>query len=115
MKTLPWIVLALCAAGCAKPPAAAIEPPFSVLSEHEKRLAEVNATVERLKPGTSRAVVERIFTTKDGGLQGPSLTRYYMEPEVMIDVPYDKTGGNWSGENRVNGPVRVYRSMMHLD
>ena len=44
---------------------------------------------------------------------GSSRGRYYFGSEVMIDVPYDTNGGPFQPENKVNGPLRVYRSMMH--
>ena len=71
--------------------------------------------VEKIKPGMTRSRVEEWFKQKDGGLQGQTVTRYYEELEVMIEVPYDLTGGAWSKENRVNGPVKVYRSLPHGD
>ncbi|MGD0901004.1 MAG: formylglycine-generating enzyme family protein, partial [Thermoguttaceae bacterium] len=59
---------------------------------HAKQLAEVRKLAAGINPGTTRAEVERVFRRQDGGLQGPSLTRYYEAPEVLIKVPYDRTG-----------------------
>ena len=69
----------------------------------------------KIMPGMTRSQVEVWFKTKDGGVQGTSITRYYEDPGVMIDVPYDQTGGNWSKDNRVNGPVKVYADFYHTD
>lgn len=82
---------------------------------HEQRLVEVKQRVAQITPGMTRAQVESWFKEKDGGLQGVSVTRYYEPPEVMIEVPFDQTGGDWSQENRVNGPIKVYRSLPHVD
>lgn len=69
----------------------------------------------RIKVGMTRAEVEQIFKTPDGGLQGTAGFRYYEDPEVMIEVPYDQTGGPWSNQKRVIGPVRIYRSAFAPD
>ena len=82
---------------------------------HQKRMSEVKLMAGKIMPGMTRSQVEVWFKTKDGGLQGPSITRYYEDPGVMIDVPYDQTGGNWSKDNRVNGPVKVYADFFHMD
>jgi hypothetical protein len=52
---------------------------------------------------------------EDGGLSGPSSTRYYFGSEVMVEVPYDQTGGAWKQQNKMNGPIKVYRSLKHVD
>lgn len=82
---------------------------------HRKRLAEVRVQAEQIRAGTTRAEVEKIFTRRDGGLQGWSRTRYYAGEEVMVEVPYDRTGGAWQPTNRVTGAPKVYQSMMHTD
>jgi hypothetical protein len=65
--------------------------------------------------GATRAQVEQVFTRPDGGISGPHASRYYMGDEVMVEVPYDQTGGAWKPTNRVTGPVKVYKSMFHAD
>jgi hypothetical protein len=80
---------------------------------HEAVLEETKALAARVEPGTTRADVEKLFPQEDGGLSGPTATRYCREPEVMVEVPYDQNGGNWKPTNHVNGPLRVYRSLSH--
>lgn len=82
---------------------------------HEAKLAEVKEKVKRISLGMKRSEVEVLFPEKDGGIQGPSVSRYYEHPEVMIEIPFDRTGGNWSKNNRVTGPPKIYRSLRHID
>jgi hypothetical protein len=42
-------------------------------------------------------------------------TNRYAGSEVMVSVPFDENGGAWSGENRVIGPLHVFRSRFHSD
>ena len=86
-----------------------------VRKTHASRMAEVQQLAQSIKIGMTRSEVEKIFSHEDGGLNGDSSTRYYEDPEVMIEVPYDQTGGAWSPQNHVNGEVRVYRSYPHYD
>ena len=60
----------------------------------EARLKQVQKVASVLHAGMSRAEVETLFVQWDGGTQSPTLTRYYEEPQVLVDVPYDSTGGN---------------------
>lgn len=82
---------------------------------HEERLRETLKLAAIIRPGMSRADINKIFPIEDGGLSGPSATRYYVGSEVMAEVPFDQTGGNWKPENRVTGPIKVYKSLMHFD
>jgi hypothetical protein len=89
--------------------AAAARPEYRQPVPHEKRLADVQRLVASIKPGTSRTDVEKILTTENGGLSSES-TYYFMGSEVMVEVPYDRTGGTIHlPENKVRGPIRVYR------
>lgn len=80
-----------------------------------ERLAEMQRKAKRLAVGMTRAEVEKVFHERDGGLQGATTTRYYEESEIMIEVPFDQTGGSWSPANRVTGPARLYRGPRHID
>jgi len=82
---------------------------------HEERLALATGLAKAISPGTTRAEIEKVFPQSDGGAFGSDRGRYYFGSEVMIDVPFDTTGGAFQPGNRVTGPLRVYRSMMHLD
>lgn len=84
-------------------------------SPTEVRLAQVRQYAAGIKLGTPRSLVIRLFPTQDGGLTSSSLARYYAGDGVMVDVPYDDHGGSFSAQNRVNGPLRVYRSSFHID
>jgi hypothetical protein len=79
------------------------------------RLAETRRQATRIKIGTSRAQIERLFPSQDGGLMASVVTRYYVGNGVMVDVPYDQRGGPWKAQNRVRGPLRVYLSSFHSD
>jgi hypothetical protein len=83
--------------------------PYSV------RLLEAQRLAASVRMDTFREDIEKIFPQEDGGISGPESTRYYLGSEVMVEVPFDQTGGAWSQENKVNGPPRVYSSRMHLD
>src|SRR6266513_4794024 len=68
--------------------------------------------VEKIQPGLTRAGVETWLKEQDGGPQGIDSTRYYIQPDIIVEVPYDQTGGTWTSENRVSAPVRVIRSSL---
>jgi hypothetical protein len=99
--------------------AAALSPASRMVREpatFEQRFEQVKALAGGIRSGTRRADVEKVFPVQDGGLYGKSSSsRYYAGSEVMVAVPFDQNGGAWSGENRVTGPLRVYRSRMHID
>jgi hypothetical protein len=83
----------------------------------EQRFEQVQALAGGIRLGTRRGDVEKVFPVQDGGLHviGGSRSRYYAGSEVMVAAPFDQTGGAWSAENRVIGPLSVYRSRMHID
>ena len=81
---------------------------------HQKKLAQVNMIVSTIKIGTTRQEIEKIFPKQDGGLQSLSNVRYYEDPDVMIEIPYDDTKGVGSKYNQVNGTIKVYKSIFHL-
>jgi hypothetical protein len=81
----------------------------------EQRFTQIKALVGGIRVGTRRSDVEKVFPLQDGGISGPSSTRYYAGSEVMVEAPFDQTGGAFSPENRVTGPLSVYRSRMHMD
>jgi hypothetical protein len=59
--------------------------------------------------------VNKLFPHEDGGLSGPRATRYYAGDEVMVEVYYDQTGGNWKPENRVTDSPHIYRARQAMD
>src|SRR5258708_20340560 len=65
--------------------------------------------VAMIPPGITRAGVETWLNERDGGPQGIDSTRYYIQPNIIVEVPYDQTGGTWTSENRVSAPVRIIR------
>ena len=82
---------------------------------HEERMALAQKLAGAVTVGMAQADVEKIFPQTDGGAYGSSLRRYYFGAGVMVDVPYDTSSGPSRTENRVNGPLRVYRDGMHAD
>jgi hypothetical protein len=82
---------------------------------HAQRMEQARRLVSRIKQGTTRADMRKIFPQEDGGFSGPGSTRYYFGSEVMVEAPYDQTGGAWKPQNKVNGPIKVYRSLKHVD
>ena|SRR6266513_589895 len=68
--------------------------------------------VMKIQPGLTRADVEAWLNERDGGPQGINSTRYVIQPDIIVEVPYDQTGGTWTSENRVSAPVRVIRSSL---
>lgn len=79
------------------------------------RLAQVRRYAAGIKLGTPRSLVIRLFPKEDGGLTSSSLARYYAGDGVLVDVPYDDHGGSFNAQNRVSGPLRVYRGSFHID
>jgi hypothetical protein len=92
------------------PAAVACAPP-----SHQQCIQQARRLVSKIKQGTIRADIEKMFPQEDGGLMGSGNTRYYLGSEVMVEVPYDRTGGSWNPQNKLNGPIIVYRSLMHRD
>jgi hypothetical protein len=82
---------------------------------HVQRMEQARRLVSRIKQGTTRADMTKMFPEEDGGISGPGSTRYYFGSEVMVEALYDQTGGAWKPQNKVNGPIKVYRSLRHLD
>lgn len=85
------------------------------ISQADENMQRVKELVAKIQIGQTRAEVEKVFTTRDGGLQESTLTRYFEPPDIMIEVPFDTTGGPWSPENKVNADIRVYKSNLHID
>jgi hypothetical protein len=81
----------------------------------EQRFLQIKALAGGIRLGTRRADIEKVFPVQDGGISGPDSARYYAGSEVMVEVPFDQKSGAWSSENRVIGPLRVYRSRMRID
>jgi hypothetical protein len=69
------------------------------------------ALVSNIHPGLRRADVDAWLKEWDGGPQGIDSTRYFIEPDIIVEVPYDQTGGTWTPENRVCAPVHVIRRL----
>jgi hypothetical protein len=81
----------------------------------EQRFMQVKVLAGGIRLGTRRADIKKVFPEEDGGLSSPGRARFYAGSEVMVEVPFNQQGGKWSAENRVTGPLRVYRSLMHFD
>jgi len=84
-------------------------------STHEESLKLAKTLIAGIKQGTTRADFEKIFRQQDGGAMGPHDIRYYFGNQVMIHVPFDVTGGNFSPDNRIDGEITIGRDMMHYD
>jgi len=83
--------------------------PQSLHADPASPAAAWESIVAKIQPGLTRAGVETWLKEWDGGPQGIDSTRYYIQPDVIVDVPYDQTGGTWTSENRVSAPVRIIR------
>jgi hypothetical protein len=92
------------------PPPAPPPPLPPAESRHRVRLEKVKALAKRITPPMTRSEVEALFPVRDGGFAPYGVTRYVCGDEVMVEVPYDATGGPGDRENRVSGPVKVYRA-----
>jgi len=86
---------------------------------HEARMAEALERASTIRPGMTRAEVERIFPTRDGGLQSMWVTRYYEEPEIIVEVAYQRIGkADCDPRDRVEsskGNVKLYRAGFSTD
>ncbi|HVO32693.1 MAG TPA: hypothetical protein VMU17_02185 [Elusimicrobiota bacterium] len=61
----------------------------------------------QIRSGLPRADVEKLLPHRAGGAQSSKLTRYVQDPDAIVLVPYDATGGQWSDLNRVAGPLVI--------
>jgi hypothetical protein len=84
-------------------------------SNFELRVGEIQKRIAEFPFGTQRNQVEDFFKTKDGGLSTVSKTRYFEMPGILVDVPYDDSGGQYSSKNRVNGVIRIHKGCRSLD
>ena len=114
MKILMITLFLLLSFGCS--PAPESKPPeISTDAAYEAKLSEVEKKAEQVTLGMARSKVELLFLEKDGGAQTLLRSRYYEHPEVMIEIPFDRTGGNGNANNRVTGLPMIYRSHRHID
>lgn len=111
------VVVAAGTSGAATKPAPARVTPQQAAAEkrHQARLALITLLARKVAPGMLRSEVEILFPLSDGGVSSRDRGRYYCDDEVMVEIPYDVTGGAGTRENRVTGPARVYRSGFHYD
>ena len=70
----------------------------------EERIRQVDALKSALSPGLRKSCVEYWLTDRDGGVEIRHAVRYYVDPDVKVHVPYDKS----AAEPRINGPVKIY-------
>lgn len=82
---------------------------------YKERYTLAKKLADAITPGMTRRELEKIFPQSDGGAFGSDRWRYYFGADVMVGVPYDTTGGPFQPENKVTGPLNVYRDMMHYD
>jgi hypothetical protein len=87
--------------------AAAIPQPLR--ADQATPSAAWESLVSKIQPGLTRAGVEAWLNEMDGGPQGIDSTRYFIQPDIIVEVPYDQTGGTWTPENRVSAPVHIVR------
>jgi hypothetical protein len=83
--------------------------PERVQADPTSPAASWESLVAKIQPGLTRAGVESWLQEMDGGPQGIDSTRYFIQPDIIVEVPYDQTGGTWTAENRVSAPVRIIR------
>ncbi len=111
---LLFSVSALCLTlGVAADPLHPLSP--AQASAQKVRMAQAKKQAAQVKPGTSRAAVEKLYPYQDGGAFSFELTHYYLGNGLMVDVPFDQHGGEGNRQNRVSGPLRVYLSPPHFN
>lgn len=76
---------------------------------------KIKDLIKKIKIGQERGDIEKIYGTRDGGLQESTLTRYFVQPNIMIEVSFDSTGGPWSPENKVIDVIHVHNENLHID
>lgn len=118
MKFYPLIICLACTtfAVCLTFPVAAgilHEASPAQSSPQKVKLMQARKQAAEVKRGTTRVKIEKLYPNKDAGVLRSDLTRYYLGDEVMVDVPFDKQGGEGGQQNSVNGPLRVYLSPPH--
>jgi len=87
------------------------EKPAPAATETKERMHELEALRDALEPGMLRRCVENWLPEPDGGLQNPGTVRYFLEPDVKVQVSYEKQ----PPEERLKGNVRIYRESRVLD
>jgi hypothetical protein len=78
----------------------------------EERLLEVQQLSVAIPLGSTRADIDRMFTQYDNFNGGE---KYYVNPGVKVEVPYDNTGGHWNPANRVIGQIKVTHGTALVD
>ena len=81
---------------------------------HIKRAPEVEKMASRIRIGMTQTDVEKIFSTKDGGISPlysnhtPPYVVYFERPDIKIKIHYDE-------KKTVNGPVVIYKELAISD
>ena len=86
-----------------------------ILSPMSSAILRCGNLIKKIKIGQERGDIEKIYGTRDGGLQESTLTRYFVQPNIMIEVSFDSTGGPWSPENKVIDVIHVHNENLHID
>jgi hypothetical protein len=89
-------------------------PEFCGMTYKERR-KEARKLADSIVQGMTRAKVRELLSKYEfiGGGFGASFTeQYYGHPNVVIEVPFEQPGGNYSSTNQVNGPVTVAEMLL---
>lgn len=81
---------------------------------HKQKLKFVKANVERIVVGMTRKDVEKWFNEIDNWDLKKSTTSYYEHPNIIIEIPFDQTGGFLSRKNIVTGEPTIYEKPASL-
>jgi hypothetical protein len=81
------------------------------------RLQQAQAWMTALRPGMTRADVERRLDhpVEDGGLNEIGHTRYYLGFDIKLDVPFATTPLSHTRQDRVSGPAVMSRGGYAMD
>jgi hypothetical protein len=77
---------------------------------YENRQNQARVLAGRIHKGMTRTEVRKILKDYEfigGGLDSEFSEQYYGHPDVVIEVPLEPPGENYSGNNKVNGTVLI--------
>jgi hypothetical protein len=89
-------------------------PEFCSMTYKDRR-REARQLADQIAQGMTRADVRNLLKSYEfigGGFEAAFTEQYYGHPNVVIEVPFEQPGGNYSSTNKVNGAVTVAEMLL---
>lgn len=64
---------------------------------------DMSEVIARIRPGMTRGEVESVLPSPQSAGRKSHQTLYLVEPQVLVALPFDTTGGAGSPQNRITG------------